>query len=154
MAAHCPLCDGDCADAFTTRDRNRGVSEEPFLYRRCLRCGALHLGNPPADLAPFYPSAYFELPAIGELRERAAAERYRMDLVAPHVALGGRLIEIGPGDGIFAVQALDAGFDVTAIEADPAAAAHLRDVLGIEVVESAAPEERLAALGPARASVA
>jgi SAM-dependent methyltransferase len=149
----CPLCGGATAHAFTTRDRNRAISDEPFSYRRCADCGALYLANVPDDLARFYPTEYFVLPALDELRERAVAERWRMALVAPHVA-GGRLIEIGPGDGLFAIQALDAGFDVAAIEADPAAAAHLRDVLGIEVARSSAPEDELAALGPAQAVVA
>lgn len=153
MAERCPLCDGDCATAFVTRDRNRGVRGDPFTYRRCQACGTLHLDNVPADIATFYPAAYFGLPGLDELRERALPERYRMALVAPHVS-GGRLIEIGPGDGLFAIQALDAGFDVAAIEPDPAAAGHLRDVLGIDVVESASAEEELAALGPARAIVA
>jgi len=153
MTARCPLCDGDCTVAFVTHDRNRGVRPDAFTYRRCRRCGALHLVDPPADLATFYPASYFALPGLDELRRRALAERYRMDLVARHVA-GGRLLEVGPGEGLFAIQALDAGFEVAAIEADATAAAHLRDVLGIEVVESAAPETELTGLGPAAAIVA
>jgi SAM-dependent methyltransferase len=153
MAARCPLCDGDCADAFVTRDRNRGVRDDAFAYRRCRACGSLHLVDVPGDLSAFYPAEYFGLPGLDELRAQAAAERHRVELVRRHVR-GGRLVEIGPGDGLFAIQALDAGFDVAAIEPDPAAAAHLRAVLGIDVVESAAPEDELAALGPARAIVA
>lgn len=151
--AGCPLCDGATAPAFTTRDRNRGIGDAAFHYRRCEDCGVLYLADVPDDLARYYPAEYFVLPALDELRERAVPERWRMQIVARHVAPG-RLIEIGPGDGLFAIQALDAGFDVAAIEADPAAASHLRDELGIEVVESAAPEQHLAALGPARAIVA
>lgn len=153
-AEGCPLCAGPTSAAFATRDRNRGIGEETFHYRRCEDCGVLHLADVPDDLARYYPAEYFGLPAADELRERAVPERYRMEIVGRHVAPGGRLIEIGPGDGIFAVQALDAGFDVAAIEADPAAAEHLRDVLGVEVVESTTPETQLAALGPARAIVA
>lgn len=125
-----------------------------FRYRRCDACGVLHLENVPADLAAFYPDEYFVLPPVDELREQAARrERYRMQIVGRH-AVSGRLIEIGPGNGTFAIQALDAGFDVTAIEADPAACRHLRDTLGIEVVQSTAPEEVLPALGSADAVVA
>lgn len=149
----CPLCSGPTTLAFTTRDRNRGIGDEAFRYRRCADCGVLHLADVPPDLARYYPAEYFGLPELGELRERAVPERWRMEIVARHAGPG-RLIEVGPGDGLFAVQALDAGFDVAAIEADPAAAVHLRDVLGIEVVVSAAPEAHLAALGPARAVVA
>ena len=152
-ALRCPLCAGPTEHAFTTHDRNRACSDVPFDYRRCSECAALHLGEVPEDLSAYYPSAYFVLPGLEELRERAVPERHRMQIVARH-AEPGRLIEIGPGDGLFAIQALDAGFEMAAIEPDPAAAANLRDVLGIEIVESAAPEEELAALGPAQAIVA
>lgn len=153
-ASPCPLCSGATAAAFSTPDRNRAVSDERFRYRRCAECGALHLANVPADLARFYPDSYFAFPSVEQLRAEAAGpESYRMTIVARHVG-GGRLIEIGPGTGNFAVQALDAGFDVAAIEADPSAVGHLRATLGIEVVESTAPQDVLAALGPADAIVA
>jgi len=153
MAEECPLCDGACVDAFVTCDRNRGIGDDAFAYRRCGACGVLHLDDVPADLGRFYPDTYFGLPDLEQLRARAAVERYRIELVRRHVRAG-RLVEIGPGDGIFAVQALDAGFDVVAIEPDAGAAGHLRATLGIDVVESAAAEDELAELGPARAIVA
>jgi len=75
-----------------------------------------------------------------EVRERSTIEQlraqgrgpeaYRIEILRRHVA-GGRLAEIGPGDGIFVVQALDAGFEVSGIEMDPAACEHLRATLGI-----------------------
>lgn len=150
----CPLCGGATAPAFATPDRNRALSSQRFRYRRCEDCGTLHLQNVPADLAAFYPAEYFALPTIEQLRAQAAGhEGYRMQIVARHVS-GGRLVEIGPGSGNFAIQALDAGFDVAAVEADPGACRHLRETLGIEVVQSTAPHEALAALGPADAVVA
>lgn len=149
----CPLCAGVTTHAFTTRDRNRAITQEDFHYRRCADCGVLYLENVPEDLSRFYPNEYFGLPTLEELRAQALAERYRMEFVTRNVAPG-RVIEIGPGDGLFAIHALDAGFEVAAIEPDPAAAAHLRDTLGLKVVESVAPEDVLAALGPAVAVVA
>ncbi|MEA2149995.1 MAG: hypothetical protein QOD69_1825 [Solirubrobacteraceae bacterium] len=150
----CPLCAGTTQRAFVTRDRNRAVDTEAFEYRRCLACGTLHLRNVPADLGRFYPSEYFARPTIEQLRELGRGpERYRIEILRRHVEAG-RVVEVGPGDGIFAVQALDAGFDVSAIEMDPAACEHLRSMLGIEVVESAAPEEALGALAPVRAVAA
>ncbi|MDQ3675874.1 MAG: hypothetical protein M3401_03570, partial [Actinomycetota bacterium] len=112
----CPLCAGPSASAFITRDRNRGIGDEEFEYRRCRECGVLYLRNVPDDLARFYPSEYFSLPALEELRTIGrGSERHRIELVRRY-ARGGRVAEIGPGDGIFALQALDAGFDVVAIE--------------------------------------
>lgn len=146
----CPLCAGATELAFITRDRNRAISAESFAYRRCLACGVLYLRNVPGDLGRFYPSEYFARPTVAQLRTFAqGSERYRSEILTRHAGAG-RLAEIGPGDGIFAVQALDAGFEVTGIEMDPAACEHLRATLGIAVVESAAPEQALAALAPLR----
>lgn len=154
MAIACPLCGAATEPAFVTPDRNRALSDELFRYRCCGGCGTLHLENVPEDLAAFYPAEYFASPTIECLRAQAAGhEGFRMQIVGRHVA-GGRLVEIGPGTGNFAVQALDAGFDVAAIEADPAACEHLRQTLGIEVVQSTAPQEALPALGSADAIVA
>lgn len=153
-ATACPLCGGATAPAFTTPDRNRALSREQFRYARCGGCGTLHLENVPSDLAGFYPGEYFAFPTVEELRAQASGhERYRMQIVARHIT-GGRLVEIGPGSGNFAIQALDAGFDVAAIEADPGACRHLRETLGIEVVQSTRPQDALATLRPADAIVA
>jgi 2-polyprenyl-3-methyl-5-hydroxy-6-metoxy-1,4-benzoquinol methylase len=147
----CPLCGAPTEAAFTTRDRNRAVSDESFRYRRCTACGSLHLENVPADLGPYYPADYFSLPDLDGLRAQAVPERWRMELLRAHVAPPGRLTEIGPGNGIFAVQALDAGFEVAAIEVDESACAYLRDVVGVDVVRSAAPEQALEGMAPSRA---
>jgi SAM-dependent methyltransferase len=146
----CPLCGGPAEAAFTTHDRNRAISAEAFRYRRCGRCRSLHLENPPSDLDRYYPDDYFSLPDVDGLRAQAAAERWRLELVAAHARPPGRLTEIGPGNGIFAIQALDAGFAVAAIEVDERACAYLRDVVGVEVVPSGAPEEALATMAPSR----
>ena len=146
----CPLCGGAAAAAFTTRDRNRAISAEPFRYRYCLRCRSLHLENVPADLGAYYPDDYFSLPDLAGLRAQALPERWRMELVAAHAGPPGRLTEIGPGNGIFAVQALDAGFETVVVEVDERACAYLRDTVGVEAVRSAAPEEALATLPSSR----
>lgn len=99
----------------------------------------------PADLGRFYADGYFGCPDIAELRAVARGrERYRIELVERHLGAG-RICEIGPGDGIFALQALEAGFDVSAVEMDADACARLRAQLDIDVVQSAAPEDVLAA---------
>jgi 2-polyprenyl-3-methyl-5-hydroxy-6-metoxy-1,4-benzoquinol methylase len=144
----CPLCGGVTEAAFTTRDRNRAVTSDPFRYRRCTACRSLYLENVPADLGAYYPADYFSLPDLEGLRAQAVPERWRMELVP--VSPPGRLTEIGPGNGIFVVQALDAGFEVAVIEADERACAYLRETLGVEAVRSLAPEAVLAGMPPSR----
>lgn len=77
----------------------------------------------------------------------AAPERYKLDLVRPF-APGGRLIELGPAIGGFAAQASDAGYETSAIEMDPESCRFLRDVVGIEVHETADPAPALREHGP------
>ena len=148
----CPLCGGASAVALRTPDRNRGLSDVVFTYRRCEVCGSLWLENIPEDLSPYYPDDYYARPDLARLRELGAGEAYRMALLAPY-ATGGRLTEIGPGFGIFAVQAVDAGFDVTVIEMDRAMCEHLEATLGVRAVCSAEPERALAELPPSRVIV-
>lgn len=149
----CPLCGAAAAEAFVTRDRNRAVTTRRFRYLRCTGCAVLFLADVPQDLRCYYGDDYFSLPSLDDLRAAAAGEAYRMDLLRPH-ASGGRLVEIGPGNGIFAVQALDAGFEVAAVEADATAAAYLRETLGIDVTVSDAPEDVLPGLPATNAIVA
>lgn len=146
----CPLCGGEAPHLFTARDRNRRVSAEPFQYHRCERCGAIFLANPPADLGRYYPEEYYDLPDADALDAAAPQEAYKLDFLRPY-APDGPLVEIGPGVGAFARLAQKRGYDVTTIEMDPRAGAHLRFVAGVEAIDSDAPEEALRELPPARA---
>jgi SAM-dependent methyltransferase len=60
------------------------------------------------------------------------------------------LVEIGAGAGVFALQAKQAGFDVTAIEQDGGACSWLTDQIGVRAVQSGDPAVALEAEAPAR----
>jgi SAM-dependent methyltransferase len=145
----CPLCEGPSSFVFKTRDRNRGLSDEPFNYRLCEHCRAIFLADPPEDLGRYYPDEYYVLPTGAALERAARAERYKLGLIRPF-ADGGRLVEIGPGPGAFALAAREAGYDVTGIEMDARACEHLRTVIGVEAVESDSPARALEELPPSR----
>jgi GT2 family glycosyltransferase/SAM-dependent methyltransferase len=147
----CPLCGGTAALAFTARDRNRELSDEPFRYRRCEACRAYSLIDVPADLGRFYPSEYYEFPDVAQLEALAPAQGHKLDLLRRIATPPGRLVEVGPGSGAFAYAACRAGYDVTVIEMDERVCRHLRDTLGIAAVRSARPEEALGGLSPSRA---
>ena len=148
--ARCPFCGGTAEPAFEAVDRNRELSPQRFRYRRCAACATLSLVDVPQDLGRFYPQGYYELPQAGELERIARGEAHKVALIAGRVP-GGRLVEIGPGAGGFAYAARRAGFDVTAIEMDERAAAHLRDGVGVDAVHSDDPVAALARLPPSRA---
>jgi SAM-dependent methyltransferase len=93
----------------------------------------------PSDLAPFYRGGYQKIPrSLLELRRIAARERYRMEPILRYKT-GGKLLEIGPWMGIFACNARDAGFDVTAIEIDQNCVDFLNGTVGIRALQSSDP---------------
>ena len=142
----CPWCGGPAATAFWTMDRNRAVDDSRFKYRRCETCRTVFLRDVPEDLGRWYPDDYYAFPSLAELDEIGRAETYKIEAVLPHVR-GGRLVEIGPGFGVFARRAALAGFEVCGLEMDAACCEHLRDVVGVEAVQTPA-HEALRALPP------
>ncbi|MBA2517774.1 MAG: class I SAM-dependent methyltransferase [Solirubrobacterales bacterium] len=147
----CPLCGGATQPAFSAVDRNRGLGDgRAFHYVRCTTCSTLALANPPADLSEYYPPAYYDLPEPADLGRLASSEAHKVDLLSRYVPPG-RLVEIGPGFGVFALAARRAGFEVTGIEMDPRCCRYLESNVGVAVVCSDAPANVLGGLPPSRA---
>jgi hypothetical protein len=146
----CSLCGGPTGHALIAHDRNRGIGSSRFAYRRCDACGTVQLAGVPEDLGRYYPADYHGVPTAEELRDRAAAERHKVELLTGHVAPG-RLVEIGPSFGAFALAAKQAGFDVTGIEMDRRCCDYLVQTVGVQAINSAAPEDVLPTLPPSRA---
>lgn len=146
------MCGEASSPAFVATDRNRGISDERFTYRRCGRCETVFLAEVPTDLGRFYPPSYYALPQADELDALARSEAHKVELLRDHV-LPGRLVELGAGFGVFARAARNAGFDVTAIEMDRRSVEYLEAVVGVNALESSRPDEALATLPPSRAVV-
>ncbi len=106
----------------------------------------------PPDLAAYYTDDYHRLPEKEELAAEAASEAPRLDLVTRRIEPG-RMIEIGPSHGAFAYAARRAGFEVTALEMDHLCCSYLREVVGVEAVETAQPGAVLPGLNASRAVV-
>jgi SAM-dependent methyltransferase len=146
----CPRCGGPASPAFDAFDRNRATTREHFEYRRCDVCGVIWMPSPPADLERYYSSEYHGVfPGLEELERAAAAEQQRLAFLTQHVGAG-RMVEIGPSHGVFSFAARRVGFDVTALEMDAACCRHLKDVVGVEAVNTADPASVLATLPPSR----
>jgi 2-polyprenyl-3-methyl-5-hydroxy-6-metoxy-1,4-benzoquinol methylase len=146
----CPLCGAQTVAAFSTTDRNRACSSERFHYRRCAACGSYLLADVPADLGRYYPADYYGFPKAHELDKAAALEAPKLELIMRH-ATRGRFVEIGPGAGAFSRAAHNAGFEVTAIDMDAACCEYLERVVGVQAIQSDAPERVLNDLDPANA---
>jgi 2-polyprenyl-3-methyl-5-hydroxy-6-metoxy-1,4-benzoquinol methylase len=156
----CPLCGGGSCHAFTASDLNRAVGDARFDYARCRVCDTYFLTSPPDDLSPYYPQEYYELPSARELDRLAQSQAPIVEMLRELVrsaggelAEAGRLVEVGPGEGVFARAARNGGFAVTAIEMDPRACEHLREAAGVEAINSAQPHDVIATLPPSRAIV-
>jgi SAM-dependent methyltransferase len=150
LPGRCPFCGGPAELALEAVDRNRELGHERFRYRRCLACGTLSLIDVPADLGRFYPPSYYELPAASELQGLVPVEAHKIAFLRKYVEPG-RLVEVGPGAGVFAYGARQAGFDVTAIEMDERTCEHLSAAVGVRAVHSDDPAAALAGLPPSRA---
>lgn len=144
---HTPGCPGQEQVVFRARDRNRRVSRQPFTYLRCDTCGLVRLADPPADLGQFYPSTYYDLPSRQRLDQIAARSTFKINVIR-QFAKSERLLEIGPAFGVFAYQAKQAGYDVSAIEMDARCCDYLRTELQIQTKQADAPERAIAEFAP------
>lgn len=145
----CRICGGPTTTAFETQDINRRLSRERFEYVRCDRCGTLALANPPDDLGAYYPPDYYSVPSGREalLAVGGQAERAKLALLRPF-APSGRLLEIGPAVGAFLAVGQEAGYEVEAVEMDPACCRFLEDELGVPTICSDDPAAVLAGAEP------
>ncbi len=79
----CPGCGGTEGRDVPATERMFGLGGS-FVYRECANCATLRLLDPPADLAPYYPQAYYAHTAVptvpgaltGWLRRRRAAAAF------------------------------------------------------------------------------
>ena len=127
----CRFCRAECVLSFRTRDFNRRLSPEPFDYYLCPACGLTFLYPIPADLGWYYPPDYYIIPSsVAALAAALPMVRYKLDLLRPF-AQSGRLLEIGPACGDFALQAKQAGFEVDTIEMDPRCCEFLVKQVGV-----------------------
>lgn len=149
----CPLCGGATRHAFTACDLNRAAGDARFDYARCRSCDSYFLTAPPEDLSPYYPQEYYELPSARELDRLAQSQAPIVEMLRERAGGTGRLVEVGPGEGVFARAARNGGFDVTAIEMDSRACEHLREVAGVQAINSALAQDVIATLPPSRAIV-
>jgi SAM-dependent methyltransferase len=142
-SAECIWCSEPSPLFIEARDLNQRCSNATFSYYRCPECRLIFLNPVPADLGAYYPSKYYDRPSsIEELAARAERDRFKLDLIRTLVP-NGRLLEIGPSYGAFAYLARSARFEVHAIESDPACCEFLRNVVGINAINSSDPATAL-----------
>jgi SAM-dependent methyltransferase len=152
VAHACPHCGTGDPRLLRATDRNRAVSTRHFDYAACRNCGVIWLPDVPRDLGDYYPADYHASLAPVDLDAAVAAEGRRLKLVTRYVGPG-RMIEIGPSQGVFSRAATAAGFEVTALEMDADCCAYLEREVGIRAIHTADPARAMATLAPSRVVV-
>ena len=122
----CPLC--------ASSRLRYAFSHEGYRLVRCADCALLFSNPQPSDteLSAIYSADYFlgaesdEGRASTREMKRATARQYLSEIHRYAGEAGGRLIEIGCGDGDFLVEAEAAGYHVTGVEYAPAACEQAR----------------------------
>src|ERR1700687_6428 len=141
----CPLWGGRADALFTATDENHRVSQTPYTYLKCLACQGVFLDKPPTELGRYYRREYYAIPSLEQLQKVAAKDRNKIDTVL-RFASSGRLLEVGPAFGMFALQAKQAGFVVDVIEMDVRCCEYLQGTLGVNVTQSDNPSAAMEAL--------
>jgi SAM-dependent methyltransferase len=105
------------------------------------------LRDPPPDLSLYYPASYYPVhSSVDELRLASQLEQYKLDFVR-RTHRDGRLLEIGPGAGGFALLASEAGFEVSVIEMPGPSASWIEEQLKVSVHQAEEPLSVLPSLG-------
>lgn len=134
MKASCPLCNIQAHHYFRSADHNRKITDEHFDYYRCPSCKLVFLSPIPNDLSKYYPTEYYAVPvSLEQLEKEAFRDRYKIDIVRRFAAKG-RLLEIGPSRGKFALLAKHAGYEVEVLERDRECCVFLRDTIGVKAI--------------------
>jgi len=147
-AIKCSYCQTEAPLYFQSKDYNRKVTNKIFNHYRCPKCELIFIHPTPDDLGKYYVSSYHTIPdSLAAVEKGAKTERFKIEIVQ-RFCRQGRLLEIGPSHGSFSYLAKQAGFQVEAIEMDPACCLFLNDVVGVHAIQSNDPAQGLLQVGP------
>jgi len=148
MTSPCPHCHASTRLAFQAKDYNRDLSPALFDYYNCARCGLWFLHPIPKDLGQFYPQDYYTIPSsVDHLIAALPSVQFKIEIIQ-RFARCGRLLEIGPACGDFALLAKRAGFEVDTIEMDPRCCEFLVKQVGVKATCTADTLGALREAGP------
>jgi 2-polyprenyl-3-methyl-5-hydroxy-6-metoxy-1,4-benzoquinol methylase len=143
---HTPGCVGSFEKIYSTTDRNQNLSDEVFHWYRCNSCRLVKINTIPENLSSYYPSTYYNIPTLKQIEKRASNDHFKIDLVTRFLK-SGSLLEIGASFGVFALQAKQQGFQVSAIELDAKCCEVMRNEMKINAIQSATPEAAIQEMG-------
>ena len=115
----CFICKTDDQAPFLQAKDTLGITDQVFSLSKCRRCGLVFL-NPtpePAEMKAFYPEGYW-------IKRETGIEGYYKDIIIYFelrtlrklLEPGGRLLDVGSGNGEFLFHAGKHGYDVYGVE--------------------------------------
>ena len=140
MEVYCPNCKEKSNSLFEVSAFDKGDLDKKFEYWRCPTCGLVFLPKIPTNLADFYDNFYYNFYSSETFLRIAKKNLYQIQMIQKFVS-SGRLLEIGPGHGVFAHVAKQAGFEVEVIEMGDLSYDYLSNVVGLNVIKSDRPQE-------------
>jgi len=114
-------------------------NELDFHIRECANCGLVYVSPQPADeeLPKLYEGMYRDA-SEADLRSLGLVEKHIRRIVRNRLPEGGKLFEAGCGFGGFLEAVEGSGFELSATELDPTAAARARERVPGAAVQCAA----------------
>jgi 2-polyprenyl-3-methyl-5-hydroxy-6-metoxy-1,4-benzoquinol methylase len=100
---------------FDTYDFSLKINRNKFSYEKCLSCESVQLKNVPGNLKKYYPENY---DPYNEKKDNIVNNKIfqsRLKILRKYKNIK-NILEIGSGDGAFAIMAKKNGFDVSCVE--------------------------------------
>ena len=136
MRAVCPFCSDQAKKLFSTRDYNRNITKDEFIYCKCNSCGLVFVSSVPSNLGLYYPLDYYRFfPSLEQFEKNLSSEEYKLKLLRQFKSCG-NLLEIGSVTGGFAYLAKKNGYSVQVMEMDQRCCEFISKTLGIPAIQS------------------
>lgn len=114
--SYCRLCSAyNMSKLFDTYDFSLKINSNKFTYEKCLSCRSVQIRKVPDNLKIYYPENY---DPYNEKKDNNVHKRIfqsRLKILKKYKNIK-NILEIGSGDGEFAIMAKKNGFDVSCLE--------------------------------------
>ncbi len=134
MIVKCKVCHSQSNKLFDVKDINQKTTEETFHYYRCESCKLTFLENVPANLSQYYGDNYSAYSTVDEVYQNPSQyDLGKIEILKTYVT-GKKILEVGPGNGVFAYLSISSGYDLDVIEMDKKCCEFLETTLNISNV--------------------